>query len=718
MVINKQDINRFKTYLGYHIMMSFLIIFTSCALIDEGIKVEKPEIPRGNGNLSEVNLPGFLAINLNISGVASSTRAEKPQTRDGFNDGNEEEFALAPGNDHHFIVLYSSNTNDKVILPLTIEDEEKNIVGDDKDNITFIVNKIFSTAQITDQTFQSTQDVSNYLAEFNDGNVLLNFDKSIVTSNSNSTESNEDYIKSLTCDVLRNLTVNNFKITIEGKEYHTMSNELCFNGSNLSYSFEFYCGNVYATREAAKEAAKEGNVFVSCAVERIATKYSVEFAEGLLSETETDNILGVISPKSTIKLFSKDKNGAENGLIIGTESYEIAYDDKGWKLDVLGYGMNAQETKSYFFKQISNPNPFSGWYDGNRCYWAEDLNYTIDDTNKSNYPDQFRQSLDETHPVRPLHKGGFTNDGNININNKNDSFLTYYSFNQLKGKASPIYTHENTYDYNNLLGERGYFSASTHLIMTARININDVAENSDLYLDQNNIFYTNETDLLDSKLTILNKIILSGGAHGLRVLDANWLYASGYRPTENKVKILSWVQNSVLWVEYDNKICKEATSEDLRLIPAEIAGGDGSLLMAPQPGITNIFLAPVVVDENGNRSMDKIPENQSSITPNDLISLFHKSIGIIDHYKDGLSYYPAGIPHVNGLKYDKTGAYGGVRNNWYNITINSVDGIGLPIDDPDQPIIPTQYVKRDYLNMTVNILNWHRIWQDIPESSL
>lgn len=699
--------------------MSFLLIFTSCALIDEDIKVEKPEIPQGNGDLSEVNLPGFLAINLNISGVASSTRADNLQPGDGFNDGNEDEFALAPGNDHHFIVLYSLNSNEKVILPLTIENEEKNIVGDDKDNITFIVNKIFSTAQITDQTFQSTQDVSKYLEKFNDGNVLLNFDKdNIIADNSNSYSSNEDYITNLSCQDIRNKVLKNFKINVGDQEYHIMSNELSYSNSNLSYSFEFYYGNVYATREAAKEAAKEGNVFVSCAVERIATKYSVEFAEGLIVESESHDILGVISPKSTIKLFNKDKNGAENGLIIGTESYEIAYDDKGWKLNVLGYGMNAQEPNSYFFKQITKTNPFNNWYDNNRCYWAEDIHYSINNDNINNYPDQFRQSLDETHPVRPLHKGGFTNDGNININNKNDSFLTYYSFNQLKGKESPIYTHENTYDYDNLLGERGYFSASTHLIMTARININDVAENSDLYLDQNNIFYTNETDLLDSKLTILNKIILSGGAHGLRVLDANWLYASGYQPTENKVKILSWVQNSVLWVEYDNKICKEATSEDLRLIQAEIAGGDGSLLMAPQPGITNIFLAPVVVDENGNRSMDKIPENQSSITPNDLISLFHKSIGIIDHYKDGLSYYPAGIPHVNGLKYDKTGAYGGVRNNWYNITINSVDGIGLPIDDPDQPIIPTQYVKRDYLNMTVNILNWHRIWQDIPESSL
>lgn len=717
-------------------MSGFLLtamIFTGCIM--EHFETEFSDIPAGEGDLMEVTLPGYLAINLNIPGNVS-TRADgnnKPSVGDEFHDGETSEYSLAPGR-YHYIILYTNgdNKDERVILPLTIDDSDIDYTSGNYDqtdnegnvtsydNLTFVINKIYVTTEFPNRLFNNKDEVSNFLEKYTDGNVLLNFSSEIIKNSDNNYSTSEEYLKSISCNQLRGLELSDYTIKVGNTSYHTMSNEVSVN--NNKYSFKFDYGRVYDTREEAKSAAKQGNVFISCPVERVSTKYTVEFAEELKNQPSQEEILLTIYPKSTVKLFDNTKG--ENGLIIGTDSYEIAYKDKGWELDVLGYGMNAQEESSYLFKKLTKTDYFNDWYDSYRGYWAEDLHYTITggkNGNIKNYPDQFRQAIEGMNDVRNLHKGGLKDDGNLDLNNINEEcYLKFYSFNEFKQrKDATIYTHENTYENGSLLGKRGYFSASTHLIMVGAVRVNDVASGSDLYVDQNGIFFTTEKDILSNKLQILNSIILPGGVHGLRVIDANWLRLSGYEEDNSidHLTILNWPVNSVLWVEQNNTF-REVTAEDLRLIPAEIAGGDGSVLIAPKSELVQFCLAPAVTDENGNRDMDRILENQSFIDGNQLISLIHKSIGSIDHYKEGFTYYPAGIPHAKSQTYPDCGSYGSVRNNWYSLTVKSVDGLGLPVDDPDQPIIPTQLVKRDYLNMTVNILNWHKISQGIPESKL
>lgn len=94
-----------------------------------------------------------------------------------------------------------------------------------------------------------------------------------------------------------------------------------------------------------------------------------------------------------------------------------------------------------------------------------------------------------------------------------------------------------------------------------------------------------------------------------------------------------------------------------------------------------------------------------------------KGVGI-KTYKDGVSYYIARIKHFGddftkwnpgetyGTDNEKyLGRYGVLRNNWYDLTINSISGPGYP-DVPE--VKPTDPDDEDtkYINVSVKILDW------------
>lgn len=95
----------------------------------------------------------------------------------------------------------------------------------------------------------------------------------------------------------------------------------------------------------------------------------------------------------------------------------------------------------------------------------------------------------------------------------------------------------------------------------------------------------------------------------------------------------------------------------------------------------------------------------------------------IKYYKGGVTYYYAtvikhfgeGAP-VEGAfttynDADHLGRYGVLRNNWYEITINSVSGPG----EPEIPEIPTDPVDKtnSYINAEINVLSWAKRTQGV-----
>lgn len=96
------------------------------------------------------------------------------------------------------------------------------------------------------------------------------------------------------------------------------------------------------------------------------------------------------------------------------------------------------------------------------------------------------------------------------------------------------------------------------------------------------------------------------------------------------------------------------------------------------------------------------------------------AVGKVGYYKNGDCYYwVTPIKHFTDLVYnagdtmtDKKylGLYGVVRNNWYELTINSVSGPGEPeIVEPEGPVVKEE----GYINCSINVLSWAKRSQSV-----
>ena len=102
--------------------------------------------------------------------------------------------------------------------------------------------------------------------------------------------------------------------------------------------------------------------------------------------------------------------------------------------------------------------------------------------------------------------------------------------------------------------------------------------------------------------------------------------------------------------------------------------------------------------------------------------------GRISYYKDGENYYysslirhfsddegvdvpTSGVASASDYTLKHLGRYGVVRNNWYEIEINSVSGPGDPaIVKPDGG---TDDEAEGYINCTINVLSWAKRSQGV-----
>ena len=85
-------------------------------------------------------------------------------------------------------------------------------------------------------------------------------------------------------------------------------------------------------------------------------------------------------------------------------------------------------------------------------------------------------------------------------------------------------------------------------------------------------------------------------------------------------------------------------------------------------------------------------------------------------WSSGQAYYYTDIKHLNDfLGVDDTdGKYGIVRNHIYDIAINSVSGLGTPVLDPEEVIVPQKPTNDEtYLGARINILSWRVVKQNI-----
>ncbi len=94
-------------------------------------------------------------------------------------------------------------------------------------------------------------------------------------------------------------------------------------------------------------------------------------------------------------------------------------------------------------------------------------------------------------------------------------------------------------------------------------------------------------------------------------------------------------------------------------------------------------------------------------------------------YKSGVSYYIARVKHFNNLtpwsagnvtyggkNINWLGRYGVLRNNWYELSVNSVSGPGYPDIPEVKPTVPDDE-NDQYINVEVKILDWAKRSQTV-----
>ncbi len=83
---------------------------------------------------------------------------------------------------------------------------------------------------------------------------------------------------------------------------------------------------------------------------------------------------------------------------------------------------------------------------------------------------------------------------------------------------------------------------------------------------------------------------------------------------------------------------------------------------------------------------------------------------IISQWTDGKCYYYVNVEHFGPDAY----GIGIVRNHWYDLTINSIKGLGTPVFNPDEEIDPDKPEEENYfVAAEVKILKWKMVSQTV-----
>lgn len=684
----------------------------------------------------EITLPGYLGIRVSDTGNFS-TRADIPQTSDGheFHDGESGESVLTFSPGYHFAIVYSSASDAEglastplAVIPLAfskddIEDDEDTKEGDKilYDNLTLTAHTIVASSDFNSPSGYDTIEEVQEMLEGNQVFVLLNFDQSLVSKEITVPpgKTNAEVLSLITKNqFLNTLALKDYRIWLkEGKvvsaktsgstPYFTMSNSVYLKGSDIGYSYTITPGNVFKSKVEA-----EGNPAIEAKVERLASKFTVNFSQSAIESgeeatpTDTQDASNANSsttpPKYSIQVEQYDR-WEQNGM-----GYSILSKTVNATIEVVGYGLTGVEPTSYALKKINNNTNYfrasngGSWNDvtNSRSYWAEDPHYKVTKATSAQaglkgYPHQFRRAL-EHDSILSYHAGlpdgykDFEKDaegnvvkiGTIDTDKKNsDVFLNYNSFNSmLPGKdenvsGRTLYSLENTYYDEGMAApangnsfawnwEKEPYSAATTFILAARLKLENVADGTTLYRGQNDIYYINPDDLIKSKIEIMRALVMDGGSSGISILHGQWDIHSHFENESSKsthVDKIGWDKGSVLWIKDGNQPeaerIREASWTDFTLIPAEISGGDGQNFIAPKdlgPNIT-FYLCPakeeVVTGAEGptkKRSMDEENYTPTVISYNHIISLIHKVIGPIDVFTNGYMYYAVPVTHNVG----------------------------------------------------------------------
>ncbi|MCH5225458.1 MAG: Mfa1 fimbrilin C-terminal domain-containing protein [Muribaculaceae bacterium] len=427
-----------------------------------------------------------------------------------------------------------------------------------------------------------------------------------------------------------------------------------------------------------------------------------------------------------------------------------------WKINIMGWGVNAVESKENIFKKIgASANYFTGWntnaYSHIRNFWAEDLNYS-----STAFPDQYREA-------RTVNANGeIVVDRSIKAYNDvtPSPSLTYFNFSELTQPATHQYSPENTFSTDAFIDgsntnslddvatankSQAYMRAGTHLILTSQLLIEEFDDAGVYKADS----FNSNGGAYDS-----SKSITEEGNHGLSKYLMNDIFWSEEAYLEYVAEYLGyWMQEDEETFGKNDGIFyySPPISENnpryinntyLKVEPLYAQGADGWVHIIPDiDEIYNNTEKLYLVGENIKKESQLTEEEKDDEKIEDKLIVFYSKFPNLNtddaykpitramfevlalshpeyfaqHYNRGRMYYAIPVQHYdnNGMTNLVTGKYGVVRNHWYSFNVTNFSGVGTPVDVPEQKIIPNNERSFDQLGITLSILPWHVMSEEV-----
>ena len=356
---------------------------------------------------------------------------------------------------------------------------------------------------------------------------------------------------------------------------------------------------------------------------------------------------------------------SENDLIT---SYKI----KGWTLDVTNKTSYLVHQFNDNWVERATGSPLNYRFVGSapvaanlyRTYWGTDPNYSY-------YKNGTTASTDKDESLETL------KDNFVQLEKTTPTPLNY------PGSDHPGYCLENTFDVNNQNENQ-----TTRVVIAATLN---VAGSEETEGDNKGDFY-----------------VLNG--------NKDVIYTEKTMTNEIKKAYLS-----------NPKVIQELAALNVLKKDSTVDASDLTVTYTSNNALTNGgYLEVKQVTINPRNFQNGIP---AALDPDDeegydrnIISTINSQYSIA-YYKNGVAYYPVKIKHFGDDltpwsegNYDNNenkylGRYGVLRNNWYNIQVNSIKNIGDPEvpevfgnqDDPEQ----------SWISVSINVLSWAKRSQEV-----
>lgn len=274
-----------------------------------------------------------------------------------------------------------------------------------------------------------------------------------------------------------------------------------------------------------------------------------------------------------------------------------------------------------------------------------------------------------------------------------------YLFKDITGISDWMDTWTEVNDFNN---KRSYW-ATTLRDDKAGFSNKNWNQITDAF-DESHTYYVLPNTSTSSKTAVLVKAILKdkdGKAMDLVKWSGNY-----YKKDAFKRRFALFLNNEGYRIKEASNATRELTEDDVDYISAN----DHKRLVEAKK-IKAYQTAGCVKD---GLTVVKIGADNVEATPaeGEIENYMTDAHHVVDLWEGGRAYYFTNIKHHGPA--ESVFEYGVVRNHVYKLTLSSIQGLGVPVVNPDEPIIPEHPEdKLFYVGAKVRILKWRIVNQTV-----